>query len=207
MRVVVEKNVQGKYGPNIGRLFNETSIGNARHDTTPLFRQSGWRELGFPRDLWRAAMLFGGHPEEPSEYALERARAWTAWMETVSETGTTEIVMVKMPLYTGDSERQTVAIVPLGWDSILKAGHAVDIFACDEWLVFDASETWAMRCHWEGISILGASPEWMQRFRARYGNLAPLKTMFEDIVDSEFSAGDYAETGDAIKAGVRWPAD
>ena len=207
MRVVVAKNVRSEFGPAIDRLFSEKRIEDARLDpTTPLFRKPDWRELGFPHNPWKGVMHIGD-TSDPSEYGRQFERAWIAWMETVAEIGTTEIAMVGMPLDARASEEPAAAIAPLERDGILEAGHAVMIFISNEWVAFDGSESWAVRCHWEGISILGASPEWMRRFRARYGKLAPLKTMFEDIVDSEFGAGDYAETGDAIKAGVRWPED
>jgi len=208
VRIIRESDARSEFGAAINRLFNESEIGSARLDSTPLFKEPTWRELGFPRDLWRASMLFGGG-DEPSEYRRALARPWTVWMEIALDLGTREIVMVQMPLYTGDSARRTATVAALAWESIMAAGHAVDIFACDEWLVFDRSESWALRCHWEGFAILGASPAWLQRFSARYGNRAPLKRLFEECIDSEFGTEPpddlYCQTGQAIKRQVRWP--
>lgn len=209
MAIVKCEAALAEYGPMIERLFSNKWIGDSRVDpATPLFRQPTWHELGFPFDLWRASMLFGAAGEE-SDDVLALKRAWTAWMETVGEIGTGEITIVRMPIDTGDPERRTAAIAPLQWESILRTGHELEVWVSNEWVVFDNTASWAMRCHWESLAVLGASTEWMRCFRMHYGSHAPLKTMFDEYIDWQFGTGLpndlYQQTGEAIKAGIRWP--
>jgi len=178
----------------------------------PPFRAADWVHAGIPFDVWKAGSLVLDHVPELTEREVIARDAWPAWLGTLVEHDVKDFVLAVPPVWKNGLKEHDVmaAVVAPDWRDLSEGCRAIDAYIPEEWLAYGSGLNWGLYCHHEDFSILGASPDWLSAFCARFGDMRRLRRGFEDHIDFVLGGDDDPTTpmeryAASIKRSVKWP--
>lgn len=194
----------------IESIFSGISIPDAADDDMYLlFTRPDWRVVGLPIRILSAPTVASFEPVEPVE--AEFHDAWIPLFDMLRLNGENDLIIAARPADTiRPVEPAVAAACKFDRREINEAMRTCGFLVYDEYLVFGRTQVWGLATHWENITILGGTAEFIGSYVSAAGGIDAVRRRFENSIDyqlrSKSGESNLDRFADRIVRSIRWPA-